>query len=113
MEHDAAAHEAGRYEEIASRLDDVHGKLLPNQDIDRLLFGLAINFWDDWGDAANHEWQYHEPTTEEDWPRFARQIAACLRSGSMGAEDSDLERFMHPPGVGLMEKVKALWDKFR
>jgi hypothetical protein len=41
---------------------------------------VALNFWDGWIDASNHEWQHYEPITAKDWPVLAREIAANLES---------------------------------
>ena len=33
---------------------------------------IALNFWDSWQDARNHEWRYYEGISESDWPRLAK-----------------------------------------
>jgi hypothetical protein len=34
-------------------------------------FGIALNYWDTWIDAKNHNWQYYKPLTDNDWPNLA------------------------------------------
>lgn len=41
---------------------------------------IALNFWDGWLDASNHDWQYYEPICELDWPVLARTVAEDLRA---------------------------------
>ncbi len=41
---------------------------------------IALNFWDGWIDARNHDWKYYEGIHAEDWPRLARSIVADLEA---------------------------------
>jgi len=112
LEQDAEAHEAGRFNDIAKRWDDVYGKLLPIQDTSEPIFAMAMRFWDDWKDASNHKWMYHKPMKQTDWPRVARVIAACLRSGTLPEEKIILDLFMPKPKKGLIDRIKSWYGKF-
>lgn len=36
---------------------------------------IALNFWDGWIDASNHNWQHYEPIEAKDW-RFKVSLSA-------------------------------------
>ncbi len=58
---DAQAQDAGRINDIGLRWDDVYAEILPFQDTSEPILAISMRFWDNWGDASIHEWQYHEP----------------------------------------------------
>ena len=61
IEQDAIAHESGQYSTIGTGWDEIYLSILPSRKINAELIDLAIRFWDDWEDAANHDWKYHPP----------------------------------------------------
>jgi hypothetical protein len=81
LEADADAHDAGRYDAVGERYDDILGEVLPFWDSHPRALSMGFHFWDCWVDARNHDWQYHPDADEADWPRLARAVAAALRSG--------------------------------
>lgn len=66
---DADAHEGNRFEDIGERYDDVLAGLLPLKDRWTLHVSVALEFWDGWVDARNHDWQYYPGIARDDWPR--------------------------------------------
>ncbi len=54
---------------------------------------IALNFWDGWIDARNHDWQYYEGIGEHDWPQLARLIASDLRADREPQEKRILQHF--------------------
>ena len=76
----AAAHESGRLALIETEYDSVESILYINNAPESPGLSVALNFWDGWIDARNHDWQYYEGITAEDWPRLARGIAADLEA---------------------------------
>jgi hypothetical protein len=75
-----SAQEAGRLQDIEAPYDTLDAKL-PREtepEFDKLF--IALNFWDGWIDARNHDWQYYEEVRVEDWPRLARSIVADLQA---------------------------------
>lgn len=106
LEDDAAAHEAGQYSSIGERYDDVYGEILPIDDIPGPLSALAFRFWDDWCDASQHDWMYHEPIRKEDWPLIARTIAKCLRSGELPTDPLILREFTPEPRLSFVQRLK-------
>jgi hypothetical protein len=76
----ASAHEAGRLQGVATSYDALDANL-PREagpEFDRLL--IALNYWEGWIDARNHNWQYYEGMREADWPQLARSIVADLEA---------------------------------
>ncbi len=109
LEEDIKTQELGNPLEIGEKWDDVYGELLPiEDDISNPIYSLAFRFWDDWGDASNHNWLYHEPTTKEQWPVYAREIASCLRACKLPESTTIIELFLPKPKVGIIQKLK-LW----
>jgi hypothetical protein len=73
---DAAAHEAGRFDEIGRRFDRIDGELRQNGALARLQTALA--FWGGWIDARNRGWQPDPNMPKGEWPMLARRIASEL-----------------------------------
>jgi hypothetical protein len=66
LENDANNHDAGIHQEIGLNWDNIYAEILPiEEDINSPLYNMTFRFWDEWGDAANHGWQYHEPIEKE------------------------------------------------
>ena len=109
LERDAAQQKSGKYSEIGMKWDEVYGEILPiEDDFENPLYSLAFNFWDAWADAANHEWQYHEPITKKDWPIFAKKIASSLRSGRPPTNKLIIESFYPKPTANRLAKIQHI-----
>jgi hypothetical protein len=106
---DARAHEAGSYAQIASRYDDIYAEILPLEDRITRRVAIALNFWDGWCDASNHEWRYHPGIGGRDWPVLARHIAENLNHGEEATDPRVLQHFS--PEALRSRRVK-FWDWF-
>jgi len=82
LRQDAAAHEAGDFQAIANRYDDVYAEVLPLCSDLPGMVATGFTFWDWWADARNHEWQYYEGITRDDWPRLARHVADAVEAAT-------------------------------
>lgn len=102
------AHESGEYDQIASRYDDLLGELLPNQDLSERRFTIAAAFWDGWGDASNHDWQYYRGIRKDDWPELARHVAGHLQRGESAADPRVLTLFAPENRQGCLS---VLWNR--
>ena len=72
LEAAAKTQEEGTLLRIGELYDSTASRILEmNPDYDGSI-AFAFTFWDNWVDAANHDWQYHDPIRERDWPDFAR-----------------------------------------
>ena len=82
LRQDASAQEAGELEAINARCDAVYAEVLQNcKDLPGTL-ATCFTFWDEWGDARNHEWRYYPGIARDDWPRLARHLADAVESGA-------------------------------
>jgi hypothetical protein len=87
LEAAAALQERGAVRELGENYDSTLGRILEiNADYDNSV-SFAFTFWDNWVDASNHDWQYHNPIGEHDWPRFAREVAQAVRRGELPGND--------------------------
>ena len=111
IEQDAIAHESGQHSTIGIRWDEIYQSILPSRKINAELIDLAIRFWDDWGDAANHDWKYHHPLKKDDWPILAREIAVSLRRNKLPANELILDNFLSRPKQSLFFRIRRLFEK--
>lgn len=93
LEDAAEAHDAGRYRELSDFHDEVDIPETRGDGDHFAKLGIALNFFDGWVDASNHDWLYYETISQEDWPRFGRIIATALRSDREIPTPIVLERF--------------------
>ena len=111
LEAAATAHEEGDLSAIGSGYDELDGLSSYPDDprVSRLRF--AVEFWDCWIDARNHQWWYYDLRPEE-WPRYARSIAADLRSDHDAIDPAVVQNF------GFLRNRRPSWwsrlkDAFR
>jgi hypothetical protein len=110
---DAEAHEAGRYGEIGERYDDVYAELLPLDGLSERPVRMALDFWDGWIDARNHDWLYYDGIEEHDWPRHARFVSACLRSGRIPDDPTLKKHFDRPPVAPKGAPLRGFLSRLR
>lgn len=111
LERDADAQDRGEFGELGKRWADVRSEIVPINEIPNPLFYLAMRFWDDWGDTARHEWQYHEPFEQPDWPRMARDIANHVRAGTLPEDELVIKHFLpKPKKKTLLQRLKGLFS---
>ena len=99
---DAAAHEAGEFDRIADRYDDVLNEVLPIEGPDPRRFAIAFDFWDSWGGARNREWPHDPEIDRSEWPVLARHIAGQLRAGEIATDPRVVARFGPENRVGCL-----------
>ncbi len=105
LRQDASAQEAGDFEAIAERYDDVYAEVLVlcNEVPDSLARGFT--FWDEWCDARNHEWSYYSDIARDDWPRLARQVAEAVESGAPITDPVLVRHLEEAAEPGLLGKL--------
>lgn len=108
---DAAMHEAGSYGVIGRDYGKLESLLPCGPDPDLRAIGIAMTFWDSWIDARNHQWRYHRPIAETDWPQLARSIATDLSEGWNVRNPVVLANFdlLNRPTLG--QRVTKLLDR--
>jgi uncharacterized membrane protein YeaQ/YmgE (transglycosylase-associated protein family) len=75
---DAAAHDAGRYDEVGRRFDSIEREFPRGGAPELTRLRVALTFWDGWIDARNHGWQSSQSIGKDEWPPLARGVAADL-----------------------------------
>ena len=108
LERDIEAHERGDFEAIAQdeySCPSLEGCAdVDTEEEERLL--TALEFWDGWKDARNHNWAYYPGVQRDDWPLLARQICLALR------ESWDVGRMRDNPVFDRpFEPTKDSWWK--
>lgn len=108
LTRDAVAHEAQRFKDVGIGFDELDAGLPRGlgSEFDKLF--IALNFWDGWIDARNHDWQYYKGIREADWPQLARQIVAALSEDREISESVVLAHFdLHErqPSKGVLRRL--------
>ena len=106
---DAAAHDERRHDEIGAGFDEFDGELPRGEGPEFGKLFVALQFWDGWIDAPNHDWLYYEPITEEDWPVLARQIVNCVQNDLEITNPIVIDKFhleKHPARTSAWQKLK-------
>jgi hypothetical protein len=108
LRQDAAAQDAGKFDVIGERYDDVYGEVLSlcSEYPDTIATGFT--FWDWWTDARNHDWQYYEGITRNDWPRLARHVADSVEAGRPISDAVLIRRFERARRPGPLARLKRL-----
>lgn len=107
LEKDAEAHDSGDFINMGMRWDDIYGEILPIEDnINIPIYAIAFRFWDEWSDAANHNWKYHEAIRKSQWPILAKEIAQNLRLKSQINNQVIIDNFTPDTKVSLIKKIK-------
>ncbi len=106
LESDIQAHEAGEFDAIAMRFDDVLRELLPFHSSSEIVT-IALEFWDCWGDASCHEWRHYDGIESYDWPKLARDVVASLRSNRMPNNELITQHFTHKRTASWLGRLKS------
>src|SRR5262245_43841954 len=109
LEAEATLQERGSIRKLGSNYDPTYARILEvNARYDESI-GFAFTFWDNWLDAANHEWKYHEPISEREWPNFGREVAAAVRRGELPANQFLIDQISLEPRRSFWQWVKSLF----
>ena len=93
LEAAAQAQESGDLDGIETGYRELDSLLPRTDDPVYHKLEIALEFWDGWIDARNHDWLYYEGISEDDWPELARRIAADLREDRDVNDERVLDRF--------------------
>ncbi len=85
LDQDVDHHTSGNFSRIGEQFDEFDTNLPrgAGPEFDKL--HVALNFWDSWQDARNHDWQYYPKIKPDDWQRLAKSIVADI------SEDRDIQ----------------------
>jgi uncharacterized membrane protein YeaQ/YmgE (transglycosylase-associated protein family) len=110
---DAAAHEAGRFDEVGRRFDGIE-RDLPRGGAPALTkLRVALAFWDGWIDARNRGWQGGGDIPKGEWPMLARRIASDLSADRDIADARVGARFDASVGGSLGGRMQTLEARLR
>jgi hypothetical protein len=109
IEDDVRKQRIGQHSNIGLECDEFQSEassVSPNQTSE--MISIALRFWDDWADCARHDWQYHDPMTEEQWIEFAQEIIECLRNNQLMRNEVILSIFGPQPERGFYAKIRRV-----
>ena len=89
----ARSQESGELAAIEVGYSELDSLLPRNTDAVFDKLHIALEFWDSWIDARNHDWLYYEGIQKEDWPRLARGIVDDLRQDREISDQGVVQRF--------------------
>ena len=70
---------------------------------------IALNFWDGWQDARNHDWKYYEDIKPYDLPNLAKIIVEDLKNDREITDEKILAHFALRPKESIGRKLKRLF----
>lgn len=109
LAQDIGNHDRGEFKKIGEGFD-VFDQNLPRAsgpEFNKLF--LALNFWDCWQDARNHEWRYYKGISQADWPQFARMIIKDIEEDKDITSSIILEHFDFKPSVGIIKRITSFF----
>lgn len=109
LTQDIEHHSRGEFKKIGERFDVFDQNLPRNSDPEFDKLFLALNFWDSWQDARNHEWRYYKGISQADWPQLARMIIKDIEEDKEITSSMILEHFDFKPSVGIIKRIKSIF----
>jgi hypothetical protein len=109
LSRDVALHAAGDYWHVGDNFDDFDTNLPRNDDPKFKKLHIALNFWDGWQDARNHDWHFYKGISKNDWPRLAEIIIQNVKEEKKITDQIILEHFDLKPREGIISKLKKIF----
>lgn len=97
----AAAHEAKRYDHVDDGFDEIEAEVRDDSVPPGAPTRFALDFWDGWIDARNHDWLYYDGISKDDWPIHARVVAECVRTSRVPDDPALRNHFAPRPRTTL------------
>lgn len=113
LRRDAAAHDAGRFDEIGRRFDALEHAFPRGSDAGLAKLRIAMIFWDAWIEARNLGWQGTKGIQPGEWPVLARGVADDLAADREISDDRVLERFDASRASMRGDRVQIIADRLR
>lgn len=111
LSKDAQSHMEGNFSNIGAGYDYFDSNLPRDDDPRYRKLFIALNFWDGWQDARNHEWMYYEDIHSDDWPELAKMIIQSLVTEQEIKDERILRHFDLRPRTTLIQRLKNLFRK--
>ncbi|MDH4162262.1 MAG: hypothetical protein OEW15_06170 [Nitrospirota bacterium] len=109
LSHDIESHSRGDFKKVGEGFDKFDQNLPRNSGPEFKKLFLALNFWDCWQDARNHEWRYYKGISQADWPRFAKIIVKDIEEDKEITSNLILEHFGFKPSVGIIKRITSFF----
>ncbi|MGB2714952.1 MAG: hypothetical protein WBC51_12280 [Vicinamibacterales bacterium] len=111
LEAEARRQDRGDVHRLREAYDHTYARVVQvNSDFGEAI-ELAFSFWDEWIDAATHDWHFHDPIKESDWSGFAQEIAVAVRVGRVPDNQFLIEQFRVKPRRTLRQKLWSLFGR--
>lgn len=109
LRRDIEKHNRGDFRKIGENFEVFDQNLPRNIGPEFKKIFLALNFWDSWQDARNHEWRYYKGIAQSDWPRLAQIIINDIEKEKEITSNIILKYFDFKPSVGIIERIKSIF----
>lgn len=109
LSRDIENHNRGEFRKIGENFEVFDQNLPRDSGPEFKKLFLALNFWDSWQDARNHEWRYYKGISQADWPRLAKIIINDIEEEKEITSSTIMEHFDFKPSIGIIERIKSLF----
>lgn len=109
LSRDVEIHISGNYRRIGDKFSEFDANLPRNDDPKFTKLHIALNFWDGWQDARNHDWRVYKGISENDWPQLAKIIIRNIEEEKEITNELILQYFDLRGGEGIISKLRKMF----
>lgn len=109
LSRDVVLHVAGDYGHVGDNFNDFDANLPRNGDPKFKKLYIALNFWDGWLDARNHDWHFYKGISQNDWPKLAKMIIQNIEEEKEITSEIILAHFDLKPKESIISKLKKIF----
>jgi hypothetical protein len=111
LRRDIESHSLGEFKKVGEGFEHVDQNLPRNSGPEFNKLFLALNFWDSWQDARNHEWHYYKGISQADWPQLAKIIIKDIEEDKEITSRVILDHFDFKPSFGIIKRITSFFEK--
>jgi hypothetical protein len=105
LKRDIENHNKGDFQKVGESFEVFDLNLPRNSAPEFKKLFIALNFWDSWQDARNHEWRYYKGISQRDWPVLANSIIQNIEEEKEVTSPAILNHFdLKPSTLGLRNR---------
>ena len=109
LEEDIRKQNSGLIYDLGESWDDFQEEAANSREYSEdTMINIAMRFWEEWSDAAQHDWLYYDPMTEEKWLEYAGEIVRCLRAVHRTENEKIVELFLPKPRSPLLSSLRRI-----
>ena len=109
LTRDAENHRRGDVRKVGENFEVFDHNLPRNSGPEFNKLFIALNFWDGWQDARNHDWRVYKGISENDWPQLAKIIIQNIEEEKEIMNEIILQYFDLRPGEGIISKLRKIF----